>query len=430
MFNEGRPRGFEFLERFLTTLQSRHTLRSHVWQSLANYTQQGFGLIFGIVLARILTPADFGAYGFALATVFLALLPAMWSLAPTLVADSGRTPGLHQLAAGFGWCIAAARLAIIGLVMVWFFRTGQRTTAWLCLLIGFTESFRELNNVQKALLEGAGRFEPNFLSVVANAIFCIAVVIPLSFLHWGPYLLTMPGLGVVITDFIIYRYCAGRSVLVRPRWAIPREFFHSGFWLWLNAMSEVGLARFDKWFVGTFRGDVALGHYNRAFGYAPLAFLGLSSFATNPTVSGLARCETPEARLRLFLRTAAILVTGGILNWLMFFPFSRYIVLSVFGAQWEGTVPIFRAFAGLSLAYAIAYLPVTAMLAQMRYRGLAIIRSIVLFAFIIVLLTLHKDFSVISVAWLLQGMLVLQGVALLFFTRSFFRRRVAASSDA
>jgi O-antigen/teichoic acid export membrane protein len=118
--------------------------------------------------------------------------------------------------------------------------------------------------------------------------------------------------------------------------------------------------------------------------------LGLSSFATNPTVAGLARCETPEARLRLFLRTAAILVTGGILNWLMFFPFSRHIVLSVFGPQWEGTVPIFRAFAGLSLAYAIAYLPVTAMLAQMRYRGLA----------------------------------------LLFFTRSFFRRRVAASSDA
>jgi hypothetical protein len=70
------------------------------------------------------------------------------------------------------------------------------------------------------------------------------------------------------------------------------------------------------------------------------------------------------------------------------------------------------------------------MLAQMRYRELAIIRGIVLFAFIIVLLTLHKDFSVISVAWLLQGMLVLQGVALLFFTRSFFRRRVAASSDA
>src|SRR6266436_9668888 len=105
MFNEGRPRGFGFLERLLTTLQSRHTLRSHVWQSLANYTQQGFGLIFGVVLARLLTPADFGAYGFALATVFLALLPAMWSLAPTLVADGGRTDDLYGTVAGFTWNI-------------------------------------------------------------------------------------------------------------------------------------------------------------------------------------------------------------------------------------------------------------------------------------------------------------------------------------
>src|SRR5437868_12267557 len=92
-------------QKLVSTLSVRHTLRSHIWQSLANYTQQGFGLVFGVVLARLLTPADFGAYGFALATVFLALLPAMWSLTPTLLADSGRTPGLHHLAAGFGWCI-------------------------------------------------------------------------------------------------------------------------------------------------------------------------------------------------------------------------------------------------------------------------------------------------------------------------------------
>src|SRR5437870_308078 len=101
-------------KRVLANFQSRPTLRSHIWQSLANYTQQGFGLIFGIILARLLTPRDFGAYGFALATVFLALLPAMWTVAPTLVADAGRTPELHPIAAGFTWSITVVRFAIIG----------------------------------------------------------------------------------------------------------------------------------------------------------------------------------------------------------------------------------------------------------------------------------------------------------------------------
>jgi O-antigen/teichoic acid export membrane protein len=407
--------------KLLSSLQSRHTLRSHVWQSLANYTQQGFGLILGVVLARLLTPAAFGAYGFALATVFLALLPAMWTLAPTLVANSSRIPELHPIAAGFAWSIGIVRLAIVGLVVVWFFATGRQVTAWLCLLAGFTEAFRELNNVQKATLEGTGRFEPNFFSVIVNVIFCIVVVIPISFLYRQPYVLTLPGLGMLFTDFVIYRYCLGRSILVRPRWAIPKEFFHSGFWLWLIAMSEVGLARFDKWFVGRFRGDAALGHYNRAFGYAPLAFLALNSFATNPTVSGLARCESASARLRLFLRTTAILMTAGILNWLIFFPFARDIILWVFGPQWEGAIPMFRAFASLSLAYAIAYLPMTAMLAQRRYREIGIVRVSLLLAFVVILLTFRESLSAIVVAWLFQGMLVAQGIALFFLTRSFFR---------
>src|SRR6188474_1330909 len=158
------------LTTLLMLLRSRHTLRSHIWQSLANYTQQGFGLIFGVVLARILTPDDFGAYGLALAIVLLALLPAMWSLAPTLLADGGRNPNLYRTVAGFTWNIIAVRIAIIVLLVAWFFFSGRPTTAWLCVLVGFTETFRELNNVQKGLLEGAGRFAPNFISVLVNMI--------------------------------------------------------------------------------------------------------------------------------------------------------------------------------------------------------------------------------------------------------------------
>ena len=195
-------------------------------------------------------------------------------------------------------------------------------------------------------------------------------------------------------------------------------------------MSEVGLSRIDKWFVGRFRGDAALGYYSRAFGYAPIAFLGLNSFAANPTVSGLARCETPTARLRLFLRTAAILISGGILNWFIFFAFSREIVLWVFGPQWEASVPVFRAFASLSLAYAIAYLPITAMLAQKRYREVAVVRASVLVIFGVILLTLRQSSSMILVAWLLQALLMAQGVVLLFLMQSAFRQRSTTSLDA
>jgi O-antigen/teichoic acid export membrane protein len=419
-----------FLELFWSRLRGRETLRAHFWQTLANYTQQGFGLLFGVLLARLLTPGDFGAYGFAVATVFLAILPAMWSLAPTLVADAGRTTNLHHVTASFAWSIAAVRFAIVSLVVIWFGATGRYTTGWLCLIVGFTESLRELNNVQKAFLEGAGKFEPNFVSAMANMLFCIVVVIPIALAHRGPYVLVLPSLGMLIADFMIYRYFAGRSVLVRPRWIIPREFFHSGFWLWLNTIAEVGFSRFDKWFVGDFRGEIALGHYNRAFGYAPLSHMVLNSFLSNPTVVGFARCGTGAGRLRLLRRTAVVLFAGSTINWVVFFFFSRPIVLFLFGPQWKDSVPIFQAFASLSLAYAIAYLPIAAMYAQKRFREVAITRVCLLFAFVVILVTFRARLSPIMVAWLLQAMFVAQGFVLLFLTRSFFRQQSNGSFHA
>jgi PST family polysaccharide transporter len=409
-----------FLQALRSRLRERHTLRAHFWQSLANYAQQGFGLIFGVILARILKPADFGAYGLAAASVALALLPMNWSLAPAVVADAGRTPLLYGMAAGFGWCIAALRLAIILLLAAWFVATGRQQMALLCLLIGFAESLREINNVQRASLESTGNFKPNFLSVMVNIAYCVAVVIPVSLFKGGPYALTLAPLGQLFGDFVVYRRYNAFNIFVKPRWSVPKEFFSSSFWLWINAVSDVALLRLDKWFIGNFRGEAALGYYNRAFSYAPLSHMLLNSFVSNPTVVGFARCETAATRSRLLKRTAAILFAGSAINWVVLFFFSRPIVLFLFGPQWENSVPIFQAFASLSLAYSIMYLPVTAMLAARRYREIGLIRLISVGGFALVLLLSPSRLSATSIAWLLQAVLIIQGLVLSLRARSFF----------
>lgn len=394
-------------------LRERHTLRAHAWQSLANYAQQGFGLVFGIILARILTPADFGAFGFAAASVFLSLLPATWSLAPTLIADAGKTPPLHRVAAGFGWCVVFVRLGIIACLCSWFFLRGQHQTAALCLVAGFTESCRELNSVQRAYLEGMGNFKPNLISAIVGIAFCLGVVVPVSYLGWGPFALLLPGFGSIFIDFLIYRHFSGRSIFVKPAWNFGRDVFRKGFWLWLGGASEVALMRLDSWFLGKYRGDQMLGDYNRAFGYAPISHMVLNSLMSNPTVLGLARCETATARRRLLLKTGAVVFTGAIVNWIVFYFYSQPIVLFVLGPKWNGAVPIFEAFASLSIAYAFAYLPITLLLSARRYRELALVRVTCVSLFAGALFFLPGARSASSVAWLVQATWLLQGLALL-----------------
>lgn len=404
-------------------LAGRQTLRTHVWQSLANYLQQGFGLVLGIILARILTPADFGAYAFVLASVALAHLPVTWSLTPALVADAGRTPKLHCFTAGLAWCGVALRAAIATGLALWLYHGGRVELAVLCALIGITESARELNGVQRAWLESLGQFKPNFISSVAGIIFSCAVVIPTALVTRSAYCLALPGLGGLVADYFIYRHFSGRSIFVRPRWRLPPELLRSGFWIWMGTISEIAFARLDKWFAGSFLGEVMLGFYNRAFGYAPLNHMFLNSLMSNPTVSGLARCETAAARASLFWKTARLLFLGSIVNWAVFFFFPREVVLLLFGPQWEGAVPIFRAFASLSLAYAIAYLPIATMLAARRYAALGSVRLGALLLLAGVLFVWRNAISVVDLAWLLQGALVLQGVVLFALGRSFLAAR-------
>jgi O-antigen/teichoic acid export membrane protein len=401
----------------------RQTLRTHVWQSLANYAQQGFGLVFGIILARILTPGDFGSYALVLASVALAHLPVTWSLAPALVADAGRTPSLHGQAAGFAWCVVSMRAAIAGGLAAWYYATGKHEFTWLCVLIGVTESCRELNGVQRGYLEGAGNFKPNFIAAVAGIAFSCLVVIPTALITRSVYCLALPGLGGLAAEFVIYRVFSDRSILVTPQWRLPQHLFHSGFWIWIGTMSEIAFARLDKWFAGTFLGAEMLGFYNRAFGYAPLNHIFLNSLMSNPTVSGLARCETVAARSSLFWKTARLLLLGSAINWAVFFFFSREVVLFAFGPQWEGAVPIFRAFAPLSLAYAMAYLPAVTLLAAQRYRVLGMVRAGTLIAFLGIILATRGAVTATTLAWLLQGALAVQGILLFMLGRSFLSGR-------
>ncbi len=375
-------------------------------------------MVFGIILARLLTPADFGAFGFAVAVVFLSLLPAIWTLAPTLVSEGGQTPENHALAAGFGWCVVFVRMAIVTGLGCYYFASGKHQTAALCLLVGIVESGRELNNIQRAYLEGMGNFKPNLLSAIAGIVLCFGVVIPVSLLGWGPFTLVLPGLGGMLMDFLIYRLYSGRSIFVKPVWWLGSDFMKKSFWLWVYGASENAMMRIDSWFVGNFRGEIALGYYNRAFGYAPLSNMLLSSLVTNPTVVGFVRCKTGHARRRLFVRTASIVVAGGLLNWGVFFFFAHPIILFVFGPKWEDAVPIFKAFASLSLAYAVAFLPTTAMVAVQRYREIALIRVSFAALFVGVLFLLPGTRTPVAIAWLVQATWVLQGLAMFLCCRS------------
>jgi len=267
--------------------------------------------------------------------------------------------------------------------------------------------------VIRADLEGRGRFKPNFKVQLAAILSHAVASISLVLVGLGIYGLAAGMLFAFLPQLLIYLRNTDRNLLqIQIDRQIVIEQFRAGFWLWLNQVAESWFTRLDKIFLGKYSGEIELGYYNRAFNYGPISHMALNSFMTNATVRGIALQKDRKSKLRLMGKTSLLVLGGGVINFIVWFFFSDPLVPLIFGSHWSDAIPVFRAFAGLSLAYAVAYLPCTVLLAYEDFMTLALCRVIGLLALGLVFISMAMKLNHITasdVAFIFSGILLLTG---------------------
>lgn len=396
------------IDQFRAMLAQRHNVRAHFWQSLANYTQQIGAMILGVVLARLLSPDDFGIVAFCTATVSLVMLPANWSLTMSVVAEGTRDP----LLVGDAWHLAKkttfARLALLGAGCYWLQLYHGGLFAAVGLVCGLPLAVSEYVAVMRAALEATHQFKINFYDALLILAGTALVAIPAAIAGAGVWSLVFPAIPLYCLQFLLFRHCSG----IRQPASSNRQRAGTTTMLWISSISEQALLRVDKFFLGQLSNDVQVGNYNRAYNYAPFGVRFLNSLVTNPTVTALNRASDTAARKRLLGRVTLLLLVAGLANFAVWWWLADPLVPWIFGPQWREAIPVFRAFAPLSLVIAFAYLPTTVFLARKGYSELGIIRAFALLLFCLGAFLAGPNFDAKTAAWLLQGVLVFQGLAL------------------
>jgi O-antigen/teichoic acid export membrane protein len=202
-----------------------------------------------------------------------------------------------------------------------------------------------------------------------------------------------------------------------------RSYLRSGTALWLCGCGETALLRSDKFLLGQLAGMSALGDYNRAFNFSPIAARALNSLLTSAGVASLTSAVESSARKVILAKSSLLLLLAGTANFVVWWFFSDPLVPWLFGPQWKSAIPVFEAMAPLSLAISAGYLPTTFAMAKRAYVSLAVVRGVTLILFFSVALALRGQMSAVLMSWLLQGTLLVQGVllCLLLTCRRFVR---------
>jgi O-antigen/teichoic acid export membrane protein len=365
------------LRNLKRTLAQRHNVRAHFWQSLANYTQSGGGMLLGILLARLLEPSVFGEFVLVTATLAFLMIPVSFSTAQLLISDAGRTGDLLGRVLGLATLVCAVKMLILLGYITFNFWQGNFMRAGVAAITGAPLVFADYITALRCDLEGRGLFKQNFVVQILDLFAHATVAITLVLLGFGIYGLAFGGLAGFLPQAVLYFYLNGRKSL-QVTWAIDQLAyqFRKGFWLWLAAIAANWYSRIDKVLLGSFGGATQLGYYNRAINYGPISHLMLNSLMTNAAVRGLsAKSSLPEKRI-MFFKALFIVCLGAIATGLFWQSAAPSLVPLIFGVQWIGLIEPLQLLGWLGVPYMLASGTAIILYAEMRFRLIALVNLV------------------------------------------------------
>jgi PST family polysaccharide transporter len=322
--------------------------RGATWMLLFRLADRGLAFVSTIILARVLTPADFGLVAMAMSVIALVELAGAFSLEVALIQRPNPTRQHYdttwtlRLAFGAFCALATAALAYPA---THFFGDPRIQPIMLALalnwLIGSFENIGVVNFRREL------DFRRDFWFLMSKRLAGMPVTIGLAIAfhsYWALIAGTMVGtVAAVLLSFLMHPF--------RPRFCLSewRELMSFSVWLFIyNAMSFLQL-RLSHFVIGRAQGAGPLGIFTVATDFAALASTEITMPINRAILPGLSRMAEQADGIRrgmLQITAAVMMITLPAAFGLA--AIAEPVVMALLGDQWADVVPILQilAFAG------------------------------------------------------------------------------------
>ncbi|MGB2710048.1 MAG: lipopolysaccharide biosynthesis protein, partial [Conexibacter sp.] len=325
----------------------RRTLRGMLWAYGSYVGGRVLLLVSTVILARVLTPEDFGLV--ALALTFMTFLDTVrdLGLGQALIVSKPQELAARAQTV-FSWSIAigavlSALTAAGAPFVAAFFHGGAELTALIAVL-GLNFLLRSLGATHYALARKELDYRTRTFAELADVLSRGGVSIALALLGFGPwslvigYLVGTSSLVVAVWSLVPFR--------PRPRFsrAHLRELLTFGGTLTLVDIGSAVAHEMDYLFVGRVLGATDLGLYTIGFRLPELLIVNLAIVAGNvlfPAYSLLDPARLRDAFL-LSLRYTALVVLPMAVGLAVL---ARPVILALFGPKWEPSIEVMQVLA-------------------------------------------------------------------------------------
>lgn len=333
------------------------TFTGFFWVLLGSGIQVALKIGVLAVLARLVSPDDFGVVGIALIVMEFSKMFTHMGVGPALVQrteieDRHLTTGL-TLSLLMG-AFSALVLLVTAPDIAGFFRMPELTSVLRVLsLIFLVDSF---TLIAQALMQRNMKFRINStIEVISYAIGYGAVGVVLGYLGWGVWALVVASLAqsFLLTVFLLYIQPFPKRLGFERKAFNELIFFGGGFTMAkiANFLATQG----DNLIVGRLLGARALGLYGRAYQFMVMPASLFGNALDKALFPAMAKVQNDQRRVaKAYLTGVSIIALIAVPLSLLIFFLAPEIVQVILGPDWTDVVPPFQILA-CSLLFRMSY---------------------------------------------------------------------------
>lgn len=326
-----------------------------IWTALQRYSAMFIQFISGIILARLLTPYDYGCIG--MLTIFMVLAESFIDGGFGSALIQKKRPTQEDYSTIFFWNLGMAVL----LYAVLYFSAPAIARFYdiplLCDVLrvqGVILFIYAFNIVQRNQLRKKLNFKVLSTVTIFTSITSLTITIIMAYHGYGVWsLVAQHIMTALIPAFIFWFY-----VKWRPKWTFSwqsfRELFSFGFYMFLTHILNQFGQQIQGLLIGRFYNASTMGFYSKANTTERLASQSISQVMTQVTYPLYAEVQDDKERLSSMIKRISMALSY-ITFPLMFILLlcAKPIFVLLYSDRWIDSVPYFQVLCVAGLAYSL-----------------------------------------------------------------------------
>lgn len=323
-----------------------------VWTALQKYSSMGIQFISGIILARLLTPYDYGCIG--MLSIFMVLAEAFIDGGFGSALIQKKQPTQEDYSTIFFWNLGVAAVMYAILYVCAPAISRFYDIPLLCDVLrvqGVILFIYAFNIVQRNQLRKKLNFKLLSIVTIITSVTALAVTVFMAYKGFGVWALVAQHIITAAIPALVFWFFVKWRPILTFSWTSFKELFSFGFYMFLSSLANKFGAKLSQLLIGRLYNPTTLGYFTKAASTESLASSSISSIMTQMTYPLYAEVQDDKVRLGSIIKR--LTMTISFLSFPIMFILmltARPIFVLLYSDRWLPSIPYFQVLCLVGLA--------------------------------------------------------------------------------